>query len=157
MCLRYCLIAIMLSGLAGCNAFNIQSTPTDLAGYVEIQQHANEAYQNEDWESAEKDYTYLAKNLPGETEPWFRLGNIYARTGRLDAAVATYREALVRDPKNSKIWHNLGIVQLRQATGTFIEMQEYTGPEDPLNQRAKYVVNTIGELLATGFDAADAP
>lgn len=155
MCLRFGLIILIFSLLAGCNALNIQPVKSDLADYTEIQKRANEAYQNEDWQSAEKDYKFLAQNIPGDIESWFRLGNIYARTDKLDAAVAAYREALIRDQDNSKIWHNLGVVQLRQATNTFIEMLEYTDSTDPLNQRAKIVVNTVSNLMATGFDASE--
>jgi cytochrome c-type biogenesis protein CcmH/NrfG len=115
---------------------------------IETQKRADEAYQKEDWKTAEKEYLYLAQNFPGEIEPWFRLGNIYARTGQLDAAVSAYREALVRDTKNGKAWHNLGIVQLRQATNTFVEMLAYTDPNDPLNQRAKQIVDAMDDLMA---------
>ena len=156
MCLRNCpAIILFLLILTGCELQNLQPN-ADLSSLTAVQQRANEAYQNEDWKTAEKEYHYLAKNLPSEIEPWFRLGNIYARTGKLDAAVSAYREALVRDTKNSKIWHNLGIVQLRQATNTFVEMLAYTDPNDPLNQRARHVVNTMGEMMTTGFGAGAA-
>ena len=154
MCLRI-VILFTLVALTGCNQLNIIQPDKNLPDLVATQQRADAAYRNEDWKAAEKDYVYLAKNTPGEVEPWFRLGNIYARTNQLDAAVATYREALVRDPKNSKIWHNLGIVQLRQATNTFIEMLQYTDENDPLNQRAKHVVNAVSDLMATGFEATN--
>ncbi len=153
MCLRHCLSVLFLLIFTGCDIQNLQPNP-DLSSLVEVQKRADAAYQNEDWKTAEKEYLYLAKNLPGEIEPWFRLGNIYARTGQLDAAVSAYREALVRDTKNSKIWHNLGIVQLRQATNTFVEMLDYTNPDDPLNQRAKQIVDTMGDLMANRLGAA---
>ncbi len=138
--------------LSGCNELNIQpsATTTDLGEYLEIQNRANEAYQKEDWKNAEKDYKLLTQKTPGDVEPWFRLGNIYARTNNLDMAVSAYREALVRDQKNSKIWHNLGIVQLKQATNTFIEMVEYTDINDPLNKRARIYVNGMEDLMAAG-------
>ena len=132
---------------------NLQPT-ADLTTLAEAQKRADAAYQNEDWKTAEKEYLYLAQNIPSEIEPWFRLGNIYARTGKLDAAVSAYREALVKDTNNSKVWHNLGIVQLRQATNTFNEMLAYTGPNDPLNQRAKQIVDTIDNLMANQLGAA---
>ncbi len=153
MCLRHCLSILFLLIFTGCDIQNLQPNP-DLTSLVEVQKRADAAYQNEDWKTAEKEYLYLAKNLPSEIEPWFRLGNIYARTGQLDAAVSAYREALVRDTKNSKIWHNLGIVQLRQATNTFVEMLDYTNPDDPLNQRAKQIVDTMGDLMANRLGAA---
>lgn len=155
MCLKHLLAILFLLILTGCDIQNLQPG-ADLSSMVEVQKRANEAYQQEDWKTAEKEYLFLSKNLPNEIEPWFRLGNIYARTGKLDAAVSAYREALVRDTKNSKIWHNLGIVQLRQATNTFVEMLDYTDTSDPLNQRARQVVNAMGELMATGFESSPA-
>ena len=155
MCLRNYLLILIISVLAGCNSLDIKPASDNLPDYIAIQKRADEAYQKEDWKSAEKDYTLLANKIPKNVEPWFRLGNIYARTDRLDAAVAAYREALVRDQKNSKIWHNLGIVQLRQATNTFIEMMEYTDPSDPLNQRAKLMVNAVSNLMSRGFGASE--
>lgn len=153
MYLRWFTSILFLLILSGCNLQNLQPSP-DLSSLIESQNKAHEAYQNEDWQTAEKEYLFLTRNYPREIEPWFRLGNIYARTNRLDAAVAAYREALVRDQKNSKIWHNLGIVHLRQATHTFIEMQEYTDANDPLNVRARLAVDAVDELMANRFGAA---
>ena len=156
MCLRHCLSLIVVFCLAACNLQNLQlATPApDPVNIIEVQKRANEAYEKEDWKTAETEYQYLTQQTKGEAEPWFRLGNIYARTDRLDAAVTAYREALVRDSKNSKTWHNLGIVQLRQATNTFIEMLQYTKDDDPLNKRAQYVVNTVSDLMASGFESS---
>lgn len=152
--LRWFSSIFFLLALSACNLQNLQPSP-DITGLIEIQKRAHEAYQNEDWQTAETDYLYLTRNYPAEIEPWFRLGNIYARTNRLDAAVTAYREALVRDQKNSKIWHNLGIVHLRQATNTFIEMLEYTDPEDPLSYRARLAVDAVDELMANRFGATE--
>lgn len=153
MCLRHYLLLLMLVTATGCNQFNLQPQ-ANLSDLVETRAKADAAYQQEDWPAAEKNYLELTRAIPSDVEPWFRLGNIYARTDKLDAAVGAYREALVHDLKNSKIWHNLGIVQLRQATRTFIEMQQYTEADDPLGQRAQHVVNAVSDLMATGFEAA---
>jgi len=139
--------------LTGCNLQSIQlgkSTP-ELSELVELEKQARTAYANEDWTTAEKAYRNLTLQLPGEVEPWFRLGNVYARTNQLDAAVVTYREALIREPKNSKIWHNLGVVQLKLAANTFLEMQQYTEENDPLGVRARHAVNSIANLIDSGF------
>lgn len=153
MLIRMCLLFTVITGLAACNLQNIQFTESDLGTVLEAEREAAAAYEKEDWQTAEEKYKYLTEHTPGEAEPWFRLGNIYARTGRLDEAVDAYRESLVRDTRNSKVWHNLGIVQLRIATNTFVEMLQYTDNNDPLNNRAKRVVNTVSDLMASGFEA----
>jgi len=146
-------LILVSHNLVGCNLLNIQSEKPspELSDIIQLEQTAKKAYLDEDWATAEEAYKKLTLQLPGEVEPWFRLGNIYARTNNLDAAVATYREALIRDPKNSKIWHNLGVIQLKQAANTFLEMQQYTEENDPLGVRARYAVNSIANLIDSGF------
>jgi Flp pilus assembly protein TadD len=149
------ILLILITALSGCDIQNLKpsgSASKDISEIAEISKTAQVAYQNEDWKTAEIAYKKLTEKIPAEPEPWFRLGNIYARTERLDAAVAAYKNALARNPKSSKIWHNLGIVHLRQATNTFIEMLEYTKEDDPLNARAKNVINSVSNLMDSGFE-----
>ena len=146
------LILITLS-LCGCNLLNIeadQPTP-ELSELTDLEKKAAEAYNNEDWATAEAAYRSLTVQVPRDPNPWFRLGNVYARANNLDAAVAAYKEALVRDHKSSKAWHNLGVIQLRQAANTFLEIQQYTEENDPLGIRARYAVNSIANLIDSGF------
>ena len=147
------ILIIATVNLIGCNLQNIQSDrpSPDLSEITQLEQEAKKAYLNEDWATAEKAYQQLTIQIPGEVEPWFRLGNVYARTNQLNAAVVTYREALIREPKNSKIWHNLGVIQLKQAANTFLEMQLYTEENDPLGVRARHAVNSIANLIDSGF------
>ena len=150
------LILITLT-LCGCNLLDIQPDkplPT-ISDITQLEQQAKEAYAIEDWATAETAYKSLTQQLPGNPTPWFRLGNVYARTNNLNAAVAAYREALVRDHKNSKAWHNMGVVQLKQAANTFLEMQQYTEENDPLSLRARYAVNSIANLIDSGFQPDD--
>ena len=150
------LILIALT-LSGCNLLDIQPDKPlpEISDITQLEQQAREAYANEDWATAAAAYKSLTVQLPGNSEPWFRLGNVYARANNLDAAVAAYRESLVRDHKNGKAWHNLGVIQLRQAANTFLEMQQYTEENDPLNFRARYAVNSIANLIDSGFQPDD--
>lgn len=154
---RKFILLFLIFMLPACNLQNLKpksnsNSAEDLTNLADLNRTAQKAYQEEDWKTAESAYTQLAKKVPGEPEPWFRLGNIYARTDRLDAAISAYRNALARDSKSSKIWHNLGIVYLRQATNTFTEMLDYTEADDPLNNRAKNVINSVTNLMSSGFE-----
>lgn len=142
---------------AGCELQNVktQEPEQDLADILERQQRAEIAYEAANWQDAADEYLALTKITPNDAEPWFRLGNAYARLQRPNDAVAAYREAIVRNPKNSKIWHNLGLVQLRQASSTFVEMQQYVDENDPLAKRGRYVVNAMGEIMKKGFGASE--
>ena len=110
-----------------------------------------EVIQPDDWIEVKKDRWRYTPVLNFGPEIWFRLGNSYARLNNHGAAIQSYQQALNRDPRNSKTWHNLGIVQLKLATNTFIEMQNNTNADDPLNRRATDVINAITNLLEQDF------
>lgn len=150
---RLIFLILIALNLSACNLLNIQADEPspELSDLADLEKEADEAYKNEDWAAAEAAYKSLAAQVPRDPQPWFRLGNVYARANNLDAAVAAYREALIRDHKSSKAWHNLGVIQLRQAANTFLEMQQYTEENDPLGIRARYAVNSIANLIDSGF------
>lgn len=154
---RLIFLILLTLSLCGCNLLDIQPDKPlpEISDFTQLEQQASEAYDNEDWATAETAYKSLTLQLPGDPMPWFRLGNVYARSNNLDAAVAAYREALIRDYKSSKTWHNMGVIQLRQAANTFLEMQQYTEENDPLSIRARYAVNSIANLIDSGFQPDD--
>lgn len=149
---RVNLMCVVCFIISACNIQNLQDSGSDTELIVQREQQANTAYQNEDWQTAENLYLELTGEVPASAEYWFRLGNIYSRTGHLDAAVTAYRNALSRDNGYSKAWNNLGFVYLRQATDTFKDMLQHTDKNDPLNQRAILVINSVGDLMVSGFD-----
>jgi len=157
----YWLRIITLLAFSVCmSACNIQATKPvqesgDLKDVATTQQRAKLAYDAGNWSNAEIHYLKLTRQIPGDAEPWFRLGNVYTRLNRPDDAIKAYQEAIVRNPKNTKTWHNLGIVQLRQATSTFVQLQQYSDPDDPLGERARYVVNAMSQIMEQGFGVTD--
>ena len=150
---RLVLLMFITLNFIGRNLQNLQSDKPspELANIAQLEQTAKKAYLSEDWATAGKSYQSLTLKIPSDVEPWFRLGNVCARTNNLDAAVATYREALLREPRNSKIQHNLSVVQLKQAANTFLEMQHYTEENDPLCVRARHAVDSIANLIGSDF------
>lgn len=114
---------------------------------LETEKLAAQAYEREDLIESEKYYTVLVREVPQEILPWFRLGNIYARTKRPEVAITAYKEALIRDPKYANAWYNMAIVQLKQAASSFNEMQIYTDPSHPLHKRSKEAFEGILELI----------
>jgi len=136
----------MLLALSGCGQTPTKpdTKPVDLA---EIYALAAKAYEQQDWPASEKHYITLTQKLPEEVEPWFKLGNIYARTLRLDGAIKFYREALVRDSEHVKAWHNMAVVQLREASKSFAELEVLVQPEDELHKKSVKIQKTIDELV----------
>ena len=146
-----CLSLVLAFVLAGCTTENLRESDSG-----SIRSHADTAYQEGDWQGARQDYEYLTRNGGGGALEWYRLGNVYAHLNRPDDAIAAYREALKYDQGNSEVWNNLGLVQLRQAMQTFIDMVDHTDANDPLNIRARYAVSAITELLEARFGTPDA-
>ncbi len=142
---------------SGCNNLNTRPSETaDLKDVATTQQRAKLAYDAGNWINAEQHYLALTEQLPRDPEPWFRLGNVYTRLNRPNEAIQAYQESLARNPDSSKTWHNLGIVQLKQATNTFLQLQQYSEPGDPLNRRAGFVVNAMSQIMEKGFGVSAA-
>lgn len=114
---------------------------------LETEKLAATAYENSDWQDSEKYYLILIEKDPGQSLYWLRLGNIYSRTNRPDAAIVAYREALVRDSGLTNAWFNMGIIQLKQATYSLNEMQLHVDPEDPVAIQSRKLLEGILELI----------
>jgi Tfp pilus assembly protein PilF len=152
------LIALVLAAalLAGCANGGVDAGDAEQSDYLKVYNEALAAYQRGDLDRAEPMFVELSKAVPREADVWFRLGNIYARTKRPDAAVAAYREALLRKPAMQKAWHNMGMVQLRQAGNSFVELQRRVSETDPLFPRSKQLAESIIRLLGTAPGGAGA-
>ena len=138
--------------LSACNQLGIKKEAKEEPSeqdMFEIQRRADQAYQDNDLASAEKDYETLIKVSPEIASHWFRLGNIYVRTNRPVAAINLYREAVLRDPTFSKAWFNLSIVQLKQTAYSLNEMLIYVDESDPMYTRAKSLLDGIQEIVQT--------
>jgi cytochrome c-type biogenesis protein CcmH/NrfG len=143
---RSLIAAVLLVALSGC-----EQTPTkpdapklDLAETYNL---ASEAYAEQDWAEAEKQFVILTRESPGEAEPWFKLGNIFARTLRTEPAIKAYRETLVREPQHVKAWHNMAVLQLREAGKSFGDREILLKPDDPLHDKTVKIQKTIDELV----------
>jgi len=143
---RIAVLALLIVALPACETSNTKpdKPKPDL---LEIYNLAATAYAEQNWADAEKYYITLTQESPGETEPWFKLGNIYARTRRLDAAIRAYREVLVRDSAYVKAWHNMAILQLREAGNSFEALELLVGPDDPLHEKSVRIQKAIDELV----------
>jgi len=141
-------IVAAAAGLEGCETHpSVDREDQGEIDLIAIKQEAEDTYQRKEWASSEEHYVLLTQKMPLEPEPWFRLGNIYARTKRPDQAVRAYREAVIRDPQHSRAWHNMGVIQLKQAGRSFAELQLITEPTDPLYQRSREMVDAIENLI----------
>ena len=108
---------------------------------------AEQSYASAEWASAADAYAVLVKEMPQDTNLWFRYANALARSDQPDQAVAAYREVVVRDARFSKAWFNMGIVQLRQAANSFSRMGSNVTAEDPMRGQGEQVYGAIMKIL----------
>lgn len=133
--------------LTACTSQLAKEEQSSKADIFEIERLAAEAYEKNQWVESEQHYSELVKRIPERALHWFRLGNVYARTQRPDAAIIAYREALLRDPKMAKAWYNMGVLQLRQAANSFNEFQIYVDTNDPLYNKGQTIFTGIVDLI----------
>ncbi|MBF5056295.1 hypothetical protein Y5W_01589 [Alcanivorax sp. 521-1] len=83
---------------------------------------------------AEAYYRELVNDNPELYQGWFRLGNIYARSGQLDAAITMYERCLELDPDQARAWYNLALVRTRQSLRTLADAEQRFA-DQPADQR----------------------
>ena len=143
------LFLMVLCLLTACATTN-QTGPgsaTSIANSLATATMAHDAYSRSDWEESERLYVKLVEISPDNPLFWYRLGNIYTSMNRINAAIIAYSQSLKSDPTNPNVWFNLGMMQLKQSTYTFNQMQAQDLPESPLNERSKEILEGILKLL----------
>lgn len=154
--LRGMTFAAALSALCGCQSMS-GTAGAPAATDVALARAAGErAYAAGDWRGAEPHYRALVTATPQDAELWFKLGNIYARVEQPDAAIAAYREALVRDADLAKAWFNMGVVQLRQAANSFLNVKVHATAGDPAVAQGTAAYDAVMAILGQQ-DAAGGP
>ncbi len=143
---------VILANLTACNTTatkpegQVVDKPSDI-DLLELRNSADKAYFDNDLVSSGEDYEILVKEMPEEALHWYRLANIYVRTNRPQAAINLYREAVIRDPKYTKAWYNLSVVQLKQTAYSLNEMLHYADETDPLYNKAKDMLDDIKNII----------
>lgn len=125
------LMLLAVSLLAGCATSAGNSK--DQEETSNIMALAEESYRYGLWSEAESYYQQLVDDNPELYQAWFRLGNIYARSGQLDAAVTMYERCLELDPEQARGWYNLSVVRARQSLQLAMQAQKRfvgSSPED---------------------------
>ncbi len=139
-------IMMLMMLLTGC-ATNGAVKQVPVANWQQAESMAITAYASSNWLESEKYYTQLVTSPGHKPGYWYRLGNIYAFTNRPDAAVVAYREALRQDPELAEAWFNLGMVQLKQATYSFGQLQLHNSKGMETGEQGKKILQGILELM----------
>ncbi|MGD2117616.1 MAG: tetratricopeptide repeat protein [Chromatiales bacterium] len=148
---RFLLLICSLPLLVACQTGPIKEVPPDQL--LELKQQADSAYQAREYAKALELHQQLNQAVPNDAMLWFRTGNVHARMNQPDQAVAAYRKAVTLDSSLATAWHNMGVLQLRQAANTFTQMLQHVRPADPLYPRALQL--SQGTLYILGVKPTD--
>jgi len=119
---------------------------------------ANHAYQIGDLNTAEATWRQVLKIDAEVTEGWCALGHIAFRQQRYEEALRHYEQCLKLMPEQPKIWHNLAVIRIRQATETLIIGAPYQAQRaHPNLLNALLRLQRIAELETVQVDAETSP
>jgi len=114
---QYVVMGVLLVVVTGCSSTDSRRAEKDMANY----DAAALAYKNGELSEAETRYRQLVKTHPDYAEGWFKLGNIYVRTGQYDAAANMYKKAAQINPEDAKVWNNLALANIKKAVAVLDE------------------------------------
>ncbi|WP_434341190.1 tetratricopeptide repeat protein [Motilimonas cestriensis] len=90
------------------------SDEVDKIAFEQLEQ-ANKFYKEGRLDEAETEYIKLSNSYPNYSFAYFRLGNIYVRTGQYEAAVIKFEKSIQLNPNDARAWNNLALTRTRQA------------------------------------------
>jgi tetratricopeptide (TPR) repeat protein len=138
------LLTILSIGIQGCAMYGQQKPPTDP---LKLRESAINDYKEGRYDAAIVEFGVLVNMLPKDGDLWFRLANSYARAGRPDKAIESYRNALLREPELGKAWYNLGVIHLQEALNAFITMGKYVPADSPMAEVVSKKRQVLFDLL----------
>ncbi len=136
------LIGLLLVALIGCTS----TSSGDLMGDFE---QANTYYAKGMYSDAERILLGLAKKTPNNYEVYFKLGNIYVRTGQFEAAERAYQRCMEIDPEQPKGWYNMSLLRVKQALYLAEQGRTHSNKEAPEFER-KFTALTDGLMSTLG-------
>lgn len=112
-------------------------------------ERAVQALSNGNYDAAEQGFQAVLKQQPGNVGALANLGILYARTNRVDKAIAEYQLALRLSPNDLPILLNLGIVYLKEEMHSrALPYFDHVLALDPQNRQARQLRDVC--LLYTG-------
>lgn len=113
------LVAFVL--LINCIGFSGCTTSASNKSVYTKYEKAVDAYNEGRFSDAEPLLRKLLKEHPQFAEGWFRLGNLYVRTGQNEAAITAFKTCLRYDGDLTKARYNLSLVYLKMSVASLDE------------------------------------
>jgi cytochrome c-type biogenesis protein CcmH/NrfG len=129
--------------LAGCAQTPDMPQRSDL---FRLSNEAQLAYEKGEDAHAEQLYMALSRQVPNDPEIWLRLGNLYARSHKPDAAADAYQRALAINGSDARVWYNLGVVRMRQGWMSLIQAYNYSQDSDAINAQSDEMIRFLGKM-----------
>lgn len=139
-----CMTAVAM--LSACSVFS-----SEHENIYQLHRDAHTAYDSGEDAQAEKLLLGLSRATPNDAETWFYLGNLYARTSRPDDAAQAYQKSLMLDSRQAKVWHNMGVVRVREAWAAFIQAYSVTPVDDPLHAKLENLIGAMEKIPLEGL------
>ncbi len=118
----------------------------------QLMSQATQAYNEARLDDAETLYLQVLSRNPDYAEANFKLGNIYSRQGRLEAAVIKYQHALSIDSGDGRVWHNLALVRVKQAIATLDIADQHIAQDSPYYQHLLQLQLHLNKLSGNRHD-----
>jgi len=135
------ILVFLLVGLGGC-----ASNPSK--NMMDQFDEAERAYSLGLLSNAEATYLEITEKHPNFGEAWFRLGNIYVRTGQFDAAIRMFEKYVKINPNDVRGWNNLALTRMKQAVDVLQQGQKKFSRDSNeyhyLEEMIKRMVNVTG-------------
>src|SRR3954469_25071579 len=119
---------IFILALTSCSSTNTSPKSNSVVAQYE---RSMEAYKAGRFSDAEPMLRKLLAQYPHFAEGWYRLGNLYVRSGQNEAALTAFKECLRYDSNFTKAWHNLSLVHLKIAISVLDEGIVQAKPNSP--------------------------
>lgn len=129
--------------LGGCGSLTGASDLPQRSDLFQLSNEAQLAYESGEDARAEQLYMALLRKTPNDPEVWFRLGNLYARAHRADAAADAYQRVLSINPAEPRAWYNLGIVRLRQGWAALIQAHSHSAVGDAIYSESDRMIGHL--------------
>ncbi len=150
---RICMLILVVLLLPACVA-TTGSSPNRVASKpsaLELQlEESFIAYNEGRLGDSEASLHKILEMHPNLSDAWFKLGNIYYRTGQYDAAVRAYEKTVTYDKENGRAWYNLALTRIKQADIALKIGATQITPDNPYFERLGALRKKLSQRVSSG-------
>lgn len=138
------LLIAMVLALIGC-----ASTEGNSSNALDTLRKANQEYSEGMLSSAEASYRMVLQSNPNHHQAWLKLGNIYVRTGQLEAAIIAYENCGWKQNDDIRCWNNLALARVKQGIDALDRGQKHFVPGTPEHDRLIALYASLVQTLSS--------